>query len=99
MITGGEGRLGTALAVELAASGHAITTLGRSDVDITDRDQVAAAVNKLYPDVIINCSAYNAVDEAEGSVARAFAINAEGPGILAAEARRVSALLVHFSSD
>jgi dTDP-4-dehydrorhamnose reductase len=99
MLTGGEGRLGAALAVELAGGGHAVTALGRADVDITNREQVAAAVNTLHPDVIVNCSAYNAVDDAERDVTRAFAVNAEGPGILAAEARRVAALFIHFSSD
>jgi dTDP-4-dehydrorhamnose reductase len=98
-ITGGEGRLGSVIAAELAGAGHDVTALGRRDVDITDRDAVGAIVKDLRPDVIVNCSAYNAVDEAERNPAAAFAVNATGPARLAAEARRISALLVHFSSD
>lgn len=99
MITGGEGRLGATLAVELTAAGHSVTALGRRQLDITHRGQVTKTVNALRPAVIVNCSAYNAVDEAERHSAQAFAVNAEGPAILAGEARRLSALLVHFSSD
>jgi len=83
----------------MAAAGHRVTALGRRDLDITDRDRLRATVKDLNPTIIINCSAYNAVDEAERNPAAAFRVNAEGPSLLAAEARRASALLVHFSSD
>ena len=99
MVTGAAGRLGATIALEMASAGHGVTALGRQDLDITSREQVRAAVRDLRPDVIINCSAYNAVDDAERDAATAFAVNADGPANLAAEARSTSALLVHFSSD
>ena len=51
------------------------------------------------PDVIINCAAYNLVDKAEQDRERVFSVNAEGPGTLAAAAKKHNAVLVHFGSD
>jgi dTDP-4-dehydrorhamnose reductase len=98
MITGAAGRLGATIVLEMASAGHTVMALGRSDLDVTDRKRVRATVKALQPDVIINCTAYNAVDDAERHAATAFAVNAHGPANLAAEARG-TALLVHFSSD
>jgi len=51
------------------------------------------------PDVIINCAAYNLVDRAEQEQGAAFAVNADGPRILAEAAQDQCALMVHFGSD
>jgi len=99
IVTGAAGRLGGAIVAEVAAAGHNVTALGRSDLDVANSDQVSAAIERLQPQVIVNCSAYNAVDDAERNQKKAFDVNAQGPSILAAAARRTSALLVHFSSD
>jgi dTDP-4-dehydrorhamnose reductase len=91
LVTGAAGRLGGAIAAEMTAAGHSVTALRRSDLDVTNGVQVGAMIERLQPDVIVNCSAYNAVDEAETNRETAFAVNAHGPSLLAAAARRTSA--------
>lgn len=99
VITGGSGRLGSAMARAFASAHHPVVTLGHADLDITRPDLVRTAVARLAPDVIINCCAYNAVDAAEADPASAYAVNARGPAALAAAAADSGAVLVHFSSD
>ena len=74
-------------------------TLERGELDITSAEQVTAVIDRLRPEVIINCAAYNAVDAAETNRAAAFALNAHGPALLAASADTAGAVFVHFSSD
>ena len=98
-VAGAAGRLGGAVVAELSDAGHTVFGLGRADMDITNPGQVAAVTAMLQPHVIVNCSAYNAVDAAEAAVGEAYAINAHGPGVLAAAALSCGAVLVHFSTD
>ena len=70
-----------------------------SNLDITKEAVVAEAVASYNPDVIINCAAYNLVDQAEQDHEGAFAVNALGPKYLALAASRQKAVLVHFGSD
>ena len=56
-------------------------------------------VAEYHPQIIFNATAYTAVDKAESQADLAEAINGTGPGILAEEARRIGALLVHYSTD
>lgn len=99
VVTGAAGRLGSSMVLELAQAGHRVTPLRRSELDIANADMVARTLDRLQPDVLINCSAYNAVDAAEADPALAFAANAHGPAALAAAATRIGAVLVHYSSD
>ena len=99
VITGAAGRLGAALTMELRSAGHQVSPLGHTDLDITDRKQVDAVLKRLRPQVIINSSAYNAVDAAESDSSAAFALNAEGPANLADAARQSGAVLMHYSTD
>lgn len=62
-------------------------------------DQVRSMVRDTAPDIILNASAYTAVDRAESEPDVAMAVNATAPGILAEEALRTGALLVHYSTD
>lgn len=68
-------------------------------LDITERTAVDAAVAHYKPDVIINCAAYNLVDNAEQQKEKAFSVNEAGPRHLAAAANRHNAFVVHFGSD
>ena len=68
-------------------------------LDITKEEVVAEAVAGYIPDVIINCAAYNLVDQAEQEHEKAFAVNALGAKYLAQAAARHKAILVHFGSD
>jgi dTDP-4-dehydrorhamnose reductase len=96
LLTGAEGMLGTDAAEVLRA--HAtVTTVGRSSLDLTDPTDVRDAV--AGHDVVLNCAAWTAVDDAEAHEAQAFAVNAVAPALLARAARECSARMVHISTD
>ncbi len=99
VLAGSQGRLGSALAVELQAAGHEVACLSHSNLDITKASQVCDVLQRLAPEAIVNCSAYNAVDAAESNENLAFAVNATGPAVLARAAAALGARLVHYSSD
>ena len=63
------------------------------------RDPWPRAFASIRPDIVVNAAAYTAVDRAETERARAFAVNADGPGLLAEAAKRAGAMLVHYSTD
>ena len=67
--------------------------------DFSHPEQVAAIVQAVKPDVIVNAAAHTAVDKAESEPDLARAINATAPGLIAAEAAKLGALLVHYSTD
>jgi len=67
--------------------------------DFTDLDGLARTVRQVRPDVIVNAAAHTAVDKAEAEPALARTINALAPAVLADEAVRLGALLVHYSTD
>jgi len=97
-LTGAQGQLGFELARLLPAHGDVVAT-DRSTLDLAQPDAVAAAMRDLHPDLVINAGAYTAVDAAERDRATAFAVNARTPQILAEEAKRSGALLLHYSTD
>ena len=98
LVTGAHGQLGQTL---LANTPPGITMAGvdRSQVDITEQDQVRALVDQHGPDVIVNAAAYSAVDLAESNEVEATKANADGPQHLAIAARNAGARLVHLSTD
>jgi dTDP-4-dehydrorhamnose reductase len=98
LLTGAAGQLGRELAVALAACGH-VVACDRSALDLADAAAIARVVREVAPRWIVNAGAYTAVDRAESEAELAFAINGRAPGILAEEARRASAVLVHYSTD
>lgn len=99
LVCGRTGQVGTALAQTLPATGWHVTMLEAPELDLTDPASIDAAVDAARPDVVINAAAYTAVDAAEANRDLAFAINATGPGLLAAAAARAGAAIVHFSTD
>src|SRR5262249_15973510 len=62
-------------------------------------DAIAAAMRESKPDIVVNAAAYTAVDLAERERDAAFAVNARAPQVLAEEAKRTGAILVHYSTD
>jgi len=98
LLTGASGQLGVELARALRAHGDVVAT-DRRTLDVADPDAIVAAVRGARPDLIVNAAAYTAVDLAEKETAAAFAINERAPGILAEEARRLGAVLIHYSTD
>jgi len=98
LLTGSNGQVGWELLRTLGALGEIVSTDSRT-LDLADADAVRDAVRGLAPDIIVNPAAYTAVDKAESESERARAINAIAPGVLAEEAARLGALLVHYSTD
>jgi len=98
LLTGANGQVGHELARSLAPLGE-VHGLDRATLDLADPGAVVAACRGLKPALIVNAAAYTAVDRAESEPALAQAVNARAPGILAEEAKRLGAVLVHFSTD
>jgi dTDP-4-dehydrorhamnose reductase len=98
LILGAAGQLGQELQRSFANLGP-ITAAGRESVDLAEADQIRALVRRVQPDLILNAAAYTAVDRAESEPGPAMSINATAPRILAEEALRCHALLVHYSTD
>ncbi len=102
VLLGSGGQLGGELARELSRTfepAGEIIALDRKGLDITDISRVRSTLRELRPDVVVNAAAYTQVDRAEAEPDRARVVNAEAPGLLAEEAARLGALLVHFSTD
>jgi dTDP-4-dehydrorhamnose reductase len=98
LILGGPGQLGLELQRSFAGT-NPMVAVDREIVDLAIPDQIRAIVREVKPDVILNSAAYTAVDRAESQPEIAAAVNARAPRILAEEALRSGALLVHYSTD
>ena len=98
LVTGKNGQVGHALIDSLAGLGEVIA-LDRAQLDLADLDAVRHTVRSVVPDLIINAAAYTAVDQAETEVALAMRINGDAPGVLAEEAKKIGAALIHYSTD
>jgi len=98
LVVGASGHLGSAVAGHLAVSAD-VTATTRADLDVRDRRAVEAAVARVRPDVVVNCSAYTDVDRAEDEPAEALEVNAFAVKRLAAAAGAAGAVFVHYSTD
>ncbi|MGB9408315.1 MAG: dTDP-4-dehydrorhamnose reductase [Terracidiphilus sp.] len=98
LIIGYAGQVGAELQRSFSDAGEIICH-DRDTVDLAVPDQVRAMVRRAAPEIILNAAAYTAVDRAESEPEAAMAVNARAPGILAEEALRSGALLVHYSTD
>jgi dTDP-4-dehydrorhamnose reductase len=97
LITGAAGLIGGHAAQRLARE-HEVVALKHADLDITDRESVSRCVWDTKPALIIN-GAVIQVDESEQNLAKAHAVNVEGPRFLAEAATRVGAEFIHFSTQ
>lgn len=98
LLLGKDGQVGWQLQRSLAPHGP-VVAYGRAECDLADPDQIRSMVREIKPSLIVNASAYTAVDKAESEPDLARRINAEAPGVLAEEASKLGALLVHYSTD
>jgi dTDP-4-dehydrorhamnose reductase len=98
LIFGRVGQVGWELRHKLACLGQ-VSSVDFPEIDFSKPDTIRDAVRAAGPTVIVNAAAYTAVDKAEASPEPAWAINATGPGVIAEEAKRRGALMVHYSTD
>jgi dTDP-4-dehydrorhamnose reductase len=98
LVTGAAGQLGRVIAERFSRSAT-VVAVGRSELDVTDVAQVRKAVASIGPDAIVNCSAYNRVDDAEAHPTEALAVNSFGVLALARAAREARAVFVHYGTD
>ncbi len=98
LLLGKNGQVGWELQRSLAPLGEVIA-LGSDIANFTDLAGLADIVRTVAPDVIVNAAAHTAVDKAESESELARAINALAPAVLAEEAKRLNAWLVHYSTD
>jgi len=98
LLTGINGQVGYELQLGLASLGK-VHALDRSQLDLSNPDNIRQVVQLIKPDLIVNPAAYTAVDKAEVELDLANAINAIAPQILAEEAAKLGAAMVHYSTD
>jgi dTDP-4-dehydrorhamnose reductase len=98
LLTGRSGQVGWELERALAPLGGVIAT-DRSILDLASVNAVRHLMREAKPDIVVNAAAYTAVDRAESEPEMAMRVNGVAPGVLAEEAKRLGALLVHFSTD
>lgn len=98
LLTGTSGQVGRAL-LPLLEGENDLLTPGRADFDLANPAVLAAALDELKPELIINPAAYTAVDRAEDEADLAFRVNAEAPSVIARWTARHHVPLVHFSTD
>ncbi|MDO8299435.1 dTDP-4-dehydrorhamnose reductase [Lacisediminimonas sp.] len=98
LITGATGQVGHELQRTLQAMGEVIA-VDRSRMDLSNLQQVRHVIRTVRPGLIVNAAAYTAVDQAQSEPALAMQLNAHAPAAMAEEAKRLDAVLIHFSTD
>jgi dTDP-4-dehydrorhamnose reductase len=98
LLTGKTGQVGYELERSLQGLGE-IIALDRSQMDLSNLAQVRDVIRALKPNLIINPAAYTAVDKAESEPELAMRINGEAPGVMAEEAKKLGAAMIHYSTD
>jgi dTDP-4-dehydrorhamnose reductase len=98
LLTGKTGQLGSELNRLLPKLGKVIAP-ERDELDLREPEKIREIMRNAKPQLVINAGAYTSVDAAETDQASASAVNAEAPGLLAQEAKKLGALIVHFSTD
>ena len=98
LLIGKIGQVGWELRRTLAPLAR-VTCVDFPEIDLTSGDSIRQWVRDTRPNIVINAAAYTAVDKAESELDKAMSINGVAPGILAEEAKKLGALMVHYSTD
>jgi dTDP-4-dehydrorhamnose reductase len=98
LLTGKTGQVGAELHQMLPELARVIAP-DRTQLDLLRPEDIRHVLREVRPQLIVNAAAYTAVDAAETDEAQAMVVNAEGPALLAEEANRLGAALVHYSTD
>lgn len=98
LVLGRNGQVGFELQRTLAPLGK-VVALDSWQLDLNKSDNIRKMLGEIAPDIIVNAAAYTAVDKAESDPDIAMRVNGDAPGVLAEEAKKLGALLVHYSTD
>ena len=98
LLTGKDGQVGWELSRSLSFLGK-IYALGRDDMDLSKHETLTSVIQDIKPDLIINAAAYTNVDKAESEPDQAMIINGIAPKLMALEAKKIGAEMIHFSTD
>jgi|SRR5665213_2257525 len=98
LLIGTNGQVGRELNKRLPRIGE-VTALDRQRLDLTQPEEIRRAIREFHPAFIVNAAAHTAVDKAESEETLARAINSEAPAVMAEEARKIGASLIHYSTD
>lgn len=98
LLFGKTGQLGWELERTLTALGN-VYALGQNELDLQDLTALKQVILTTQPNVIVNASAYTAVDRAEQEKEIAMRVNAEAPGVMAQAAKELHSVLIHYSTD
>lgn len=104
LLTGVNGQVGWELRRSLMTLGQVIPASreggkGILTLDLSQPDSVRSVIREVQPQLIVNAAAYTAVDRAESEPELAMAVNGIAPGIMAEEAKRCGAGIIHYSTD
>jgi len=98
LLTGKTGQVGAELLALLPRLGE-VVAFDRHELDLSNPEQIRRAIREVQPTVIVNAAAYTSVDQAEREEKQAHILNVDAPALMAEEAKRIGAALVHYSTD
>jgi dTDP-4-dehydrorhamnose reductase len=98
LLTGKNGQIGGELLRLLPQLGE-VAALGHDQLDLSNPTDICRTIREVRPQLIVNAAAYTAVDQAERDETTAQAVNGRAPGVMAEEAKKIGAVLVHYSTD
>jgi dTDP-4-dehydrorhamnose reductase len=98
LLTGKNGQVGWELNRSLPKLGT-VFAMGRNDMNLSKPETLRPVIQDIRPDIIINAAAYTAVDKAESEPELAMTINGIAPGVIAEEAKKIGATVIHYSTD
>lgn len=99
LVTGANGQLGRDVVLLLEKEGHSVLACDRDQMDITNQAQCNDVISSYYPEVVIHCAAYTAVDAAETDIDGAYKVNAVGTRNVTVAAEKAGAKLIYISTD
>ncbi|HWW50314.1 MAG TPA: dTDP-4-dehydrorhamnose reductase [Verrucomicrobiae bacterium] len=98
LLTGKSGQVGRELSQLLPRLGS-VVAVDLQQMDLLKPSDIRRTIQRIRPQLIVNAAAYTSVDQAEGDEMAARAVNAEAPALMAEEAKKIGAALVHYSTD
>lgn len=99
LVTGANGQLGSELKRRAWPTGYEVVALGRAELDLADRDAIAAMVASRNWAAVINGAAYTAVDKAESDLVNAWIVNSQAPAVFAEACAKAKIPLIQVSTD